>query len=287
MAAFDYLEQYATFESVEDMDNHVEQHIQQHYFNLTESERAIVFMLASRSLAYPGASHLKAETIADQVAISTKTVYRSIKKLVDLGIIQKIPGTKLNGIKGASFYKILPFNNNVPSEVSQRAEAEKHWGSKEDGQVFKNQPSISFNLKNNLKDNTYAAQSSAGNVDKLLVTKEKTSYQQLVSFVANFTKQKGLASKLYGIYLSHNKKSIIPIAFHNVIEAAKHTFNAVKRKRDSANPIDSITGYFNNTLAEIARKESERVSNDLLNGNWMDSLSVQYEDYEMNQWYEL
>lgn len=120
MAAFEYLAEYTTFESVEEMDQHVEQHIQQHYFTLTESERAIVFALASRSLMYPGATHLKAETIAAAVEVSTKTVYRGIKKMVELEIIEKVPGTKLNGIKGASIYKILPYN--VPTEMSERVE---------------------------------------------------------------------------------------------------------------------------------------------------------------------
>lgn len=117
---FEYLKQHATFDSVADMDKSVEDHIAAHYYDLTASERAIVFTIASRSLMYPGASHLKAETIADQVGVSTKTVYRSIKRLAELGIIEKVPGTKLNGIKGASIYKVLPFADNVPSEVSQR-----------------------------------------------------------------------------------------------------------------------------------------------------------------------
>lgn len=116
--AFEYLAQYKTFESVTEMDKSVEDHIAAHYFDLTESERAIVYAIATRSLMYPGASHLKASTIAEALEISTKTVYRSVKKLAELGIIEKVPGTKLNGIKGASIYKILPY---VPSEVSQRA----------------------------------------------------------------------------------------------------------------------------------------------------------------------
>ncbi|MED4888746.1 hypothetical protein [Lysinibacillus fusiformis] len=40
-----------------------------------------------------------------------------MKKLAELGIIEKVPSTKLNGIKGASIYRILPY---VPSSVSQR-----------------------------------------------------------------------------------------------------------------------------------------------------------------------
>ncbi|MGE7091264.1 helix-turn-helix domain-containing protein [Lysinibacillus sp. NPDC048646] len=113
--AFEYLAAYTTFESIADMDKSVEDHIAAHYFDLTESERAIVFMLASRSLMHPGASHLKAETIADQVGVSTKTVYRSIKKLVEVGIVEKVAQSKLNGIKGANIYRILPY---VPSSVS-------------------------------------------------------------------------------------------------------------------------------------------------------------------------
>lgn len=120
--AFEYLAQYKTFESVTEMDKSVEDHITAHYFDLTESESAIVFAIATRSLMYPGASHLKASTIAESLEISTKTVYRSVKKLAELGIIEKVPGTKLNGIKGASIYKILPY---VPSEVSQRVTSDE------------------------------------------------------------------------------------------------------------------------------------------------------------------
>ncbi|GAB0168615.1 hypothetical protein LSPCS325_20520 [Lysinibacillus sp. CTST325] len=73
------------------------------------SERAIIFKLARHALEHPGACHLIAATIATSLEISTKTVYRSMKKLVELGIIEKLPGTKLNGIKGASIYRILPY----------------------------------------------------------------------------------------------------------------------------------------------------------------------------------
>lgn len=119
--SFEYLETYVTFRSVEDMDEAVKKHISTYRLDLTASERAIVFALAGRSLAFPGASHLKAETIANAIGVSTKTVYRSIKKLAEFGIIEKVPQPKLNGIKGASIYKILPFENNVLSDVSQRA----------------------------------------------------------------------------------------------------------------------------------------------------------------------
>ncbi|MET4563365.1 putative transcriptional regulator [Lysinibacillus parviboronicapiens] len=141
--AFEYLAAYKTFESIADMDKSVEDHIAAHYYDLTESERAIVFKLASRSLMYPGASHLKAETIADQVGISTKTVYRSIKKLVELCIIEKVAQSKLNGIKGANIYRILPY---VPSSVSQRVIVDEASNDVVCPPQSENQSSKSFNL---------------------------------------------------------------------------------------------------------------------------------------------
>ena len=68
--AFEYLAQYTIFDSVADMDESVEDHMASHYYDLTESERAIVFTLTNRSLAYPGTCHLKAKTIAEQTGTS-------------------------------------------------------------------------------------------------------------------------------------------------------------------------------------------------------------------------
>ncbi|QQP11529.1 hypothetical protein FJQ98_20370 [Lysinibacillus agricola] len=62
--AFEYLAAYTTFDSIADMDKSVEDHMATHYYDLTESERAIVFKFASHSLEYPGVCHLKASTIA-------------------------------------------------------------------------------------------------------------------------------------------------------------------------------------------------------------------------------
>ena len=118
--AFEYLSEHATFKSVEDMDSNVKKHIDKYRLDLTTSERAIVFMIAGRSLMYPGASHLKAETIADKTNTSRSTVMRGIKKLISLKIIDKVTQTKLNGIKGASIYKVLPYDDT--SNVTQREE---------------------------------------------------------------------------------------------------------------------------------------------------------------------
>ncbi|MEB7455153.1 helix-turn-helix domain-containing protein [Lysinibacillus sphaericus] len=141
--AFEYLATYKTFESVADMDTAVEEHIAAHYYDLTESERAIVFKLASHSLEHPGACHLKAATIATTLEISTKTVYRAISKLESLGIVKKEATVKSKGGQGASIYIILPYN--VPASMSERGNAEKPCESKDEVQQTENQSSKSFN----------------------------------------------------------------------------------------------------------------------------------------------
>ncbi|WNO29731.1 HTH domain-containing protein [Bacillus phage SDFMU_Pfc] len=165
--AFEYLAQYTTFDSVTDMDKSVEDHMAVHYYDLTESERAILFKLGSHSLEYPGVCHLKASTIAASLEISTKTVYRSMKKLAELGIIEKLPSTKLNGIKGASIYRILPY---VPSSVSQRETVDETSNDAVCHPQSENQASKSFNLFSSKQANNIM---SLGNELALQVEKKK------------------------------------------------------------------------------------------------------------------
>lgn len=253
--AFEYLAQYTTFTSVEEMDQHVEKHIQAHYYDLTKSERAIVFKIAAHALQYPGACHLKAQTIADSLEISTKTVYRAIKKLESLNIIHKVTTVRGKGGQGANIYIILPFN--VLPKMSEQEIADNTNNYNVSGQNSENQPLHSFNLLNNSKD-TYAAQ-SVSNVDNLLVTKEKTPYERLREFVSYFVNDSKLASKCYGIFLAQTAKQINKPDIDIAIEALKFTFRAVKNGR-----VKSITGYFNNTLKNILDKYYEDLAADLI-----------------------
>ena len=198
--AFEYLADYVTFDSVSDMDIAVEQHIQQQYFNLTDSERAIVFALASRSLMYPGASHLKASTIAEALEISTKTVYRFMVKLVELGIIEKIAGTKLNGIKGASIYRILP---NVPSSVSQRMTTDDASDTKVCEQVSENQSFNSFNLLESFKTSTIQDIYNNAHATKEASKKYMNEYQKMLfDFMHSLPLRDELKDELYKVVLA-------------------------------------------------------------------------------------
>ncbi|MEA0563498.1 helix-turn-helix domain-containing protein [Lysinibacillus irui] len=198
--AFEYLAQYITFDSITDMDKSVEDHMAVHYYNLTESERAIVFKLASHSLEHTGVCHLKASTIATSLEISTKTVYRSMKKLAELGIIEKVPSTKLNGIKGASIYRILPY---VPSSVSQRETVDEASNDAVCRPQSENQPSSSFNLLSSKQANNIM---SLGNELALQAEKKKeymNEYQvMLFDFMHSLPLQDELKDQLHKCILA-------------------------------------------------------------------------------------
>lgn len=274
--AFEYLKQYSTFQSVEEMDNHVEQHIQQHYFNLTESERAIVFILASRSLMYPGASHLKASTISDAVEISTKTVYRSIKKLVDLEIIEKVAQTKLNGIKGASIYKILPYN--VPTEVSQRVIVDEASNDVVCPPQSENQSLESFNLLNSFKTSTLQELYITAHAEKEVVKEYMNEYQvMLFDFMHSLPMQDELKDELHKLVLAAELNNVSDfiraknVIFNLISDIADGTLTITKTLRSA------FVGAYNKSIERAKNmpstissvEEETRVSNPVPFYNWL------------------
>ncbi|MCY9547271.1 helix-turn-helix domain-containing protein [Lysinibacillus xylanilyticus] len=142
--AFEYLAQYVTFDSTDDMDKEINERIKEDRFNLTKSERAIVFAIKSHCLDYPGTCHLRNETIAKEVGVSLITVSRAIKKLVELKIIGKANRSKLNGIKGANIYYFLPQND--VSDMMHREEVDEASNDKASEEISEDVSIKSFNL---------------------------------------------------------------------------------------------------------------------------------------------
>ncbi|MGE7926364.1 helix-turn-helix domain-containing protein [Lysinibacillus xylanilyticus] len=249
--AFEYLAQYITFDSVADMDKSVEDHMAVHYYELTESERAIVFKLASHSLEHPGVCHLKASTIAASLEISTKTVYRSMKKLDELGIVEKVPGTKLNGIKGASIYCILPY---VPSSVSQRETANEASNDAVCPPQSENQAFNSFNLLSSKQANNIM---SLGN-ELALQAEKKIEYmneyqQMLFDFMHSLPLADNLKDELHKVVLASQVNSV-----EDFISAKNVLF---KIAMDIKEGVLTVTSTLRAVFVGAYRKVVERLSN--------------------------
>lgn len=187
-----YLQQYAQFTSVKEMDEHVQRHIEQSFNKITNSTRKVLYAIAGRSLRFIGASHLKIETIAKDVSVSDKTVGRAIKKLVELGILEKFNSTKKNGIKGANIYSILPFvPSDVPSVMSERVEAEKPCNSNVKGpEISSESINLLITNKTSLKNITYQTDGAVSNLPVVKETEKPVSLRQKI---AHQLKARGLS----------------------------------------------------------------------------------------------
>lgn len=199
--AFEYLAAYATFQSVADMDKSVDDHMAVHYFKLTKSERAVVFAIQTSALAYPGACHLKNETIAKDIGISLITVSRAISKLVKLGIIGKANRTKKNGIKGANIYFFLPHND--VSEMMQRATVDEVNNDVVSPPQSENQSLESFNLLSSKQANNII---SVGDELALQAEKKKEYMNEwqvtLFDFMHSLPMKDELKDQLHKVVLS-------------------------------------------------------------------------------------
>src|SRR5690625_4613161 len=105
-----YLHKYKTFDSVQELNLHVKQHTNRKYNDMTETHRQVLQIISQYSVKYPGACHIKMDTIAKAIGRTRLTVLRAIKTLVELRVIDRIKTTRrVSGGKGANMYVILPF----------------------------------------------------------------------------------------------------------------------------------------------------------------------------------
>ncbi|WP_320939337.1 helix-turn-helix domain-containing protein [Lysinibacillus capsici] len=252
--AFEYLATYKTFESVADMDTAVENHMAAHYYDLTESERAIVFKLASHALEHPGACHLKAATIAAALEISTKTVYRSVKKLEDLGIIEKVPGTKLNGIKGASIYRILPY---VPSSVSQRETDRAISNDAVSETITENQSSKSFNHLS-FKTSTLQEIYNNAHAEKEAHKEWMNEYQMmLLDFMNSLPLADNLKDELHKVVLASQVNSV-----DEFIKAKNVLFKIAMDIKDGILTVTTtLRAVFVGALNKAVERSNKKVTN--------------------------
>lgn len=133
-----YLKEYQTFESVTEMDGHIRSHLTEHYYKLNDTDRTVLSFLAQYACKYPGAAHLKVKTVTQVINKSDSTVRRSLRKLENLRIIERISTIRrvAKGY-GANILVILPYvdqSEMISREVSQTlliSSTEEHFTEKE------------------------------------------------------------------------------------------------------------------------------------------------------------
>ncbi len=263
MARFEYLAPFVTFASVQEMDANVESHIRKHFYDLTSSDQAILHKISLHALDYPGACHLKAKTIAEVLEISVRTVFRSLKHLEELQIIRRIQTKKMNGIKGANIFSILPCHDT--SSMSHQEKAEIPCERKEEPAQMEEEPSFSFNPKHHYVKHTYPILNS---------TLRNRVYLHLSSTTGNTSETKRFLDVIqkqlnpileWDVWKSHKKQleDISFMAFKEIIQKTKkisiqnpfgYLYDRLKRKLD-AFMMEKIEEY-----AEEARNSGDSES---------------------------
>jgi predicted transcriptional regulator len=148
-----YLTEYQTFKNKQQLNDAIHEHLTRHKYDLNETDRKALKMIARYAVKFAGAAHLKAATIAQLIGKSEKTARRVINKLESLGIVRKVPTIrKINGGKGANIIQILPVEKptNDQSTLSSREDARTRDIKRPETQKSAAEPSNSIKqLKNN------------------------------------------------------------------------------------------------------------------------------------------
>lgn len=217
----------ASFHSVDELNGAIRTHIYRNKSDLTPAAIEVLKVLSRHAVKTPGVAYLKLATIAELIGKHRVTVIRSIKRLINLGIIRKeIKYRPVSGGNGANMYVILPaVKTDVTPSVLPRQAAEKPAETKPEAPERKDEAVISQS-KLKLLRNTYAAFKSAVNT---------------------FVSDRKLTSKLYGIYLAHTSYLKGVYAADTLqeigLEAVRQTFIATKRKA-----VRNLAGYYNGVL---------------------------------------
>src|SRR5699024_4950930 len=105
-----FLYQYSTFEDTQELNYHVKQHVNKHYYDMNDTEREVLYTISRYAVNKDGACKLRVITLAQALDKSERTIYRALNTLIELGIIDRINTTReKSGGQGANIYRILPY----------------------------------------------------------------------------------------------------------------------------------------------------------------------------------
>lgn len=168
-----YLHEYKTFNSVQELNHHVKQHTNKRYYDMNETQRQVLQLISQYSVKYVGASHLRIKTIASSLGKSSRTIERAIKALVELGIVEKVSTIRrVTGGQGANIYRILPYNDEA--ELSERGQAVEHTRTRDCSPIAEKETANLLSYSSNTRDTELDAEqviheSIANNTPKELI----------------------------------------------------------------------------------------------------------------------
>ena len=253
-----YLAAYQSFSNVKEMDLHIQKHRTRHYENLNETDHTLLAVLSQYACKFPGAAHLKVETMCKAIKKSEATVRRSLRKLQELRIIKKIHTIRkvLKGY-GANIIVILPYDD--MSKVNAREDAKKPVTASDTEAFSEKETFISLSSKKELLYNTYIPEETVQSspVDKSNKKKLSTIYQQFKSTIFSmFGQDQQMVSRLYGVYrsLTYKVTSNFP-QYRNFYENIGYQALLISLQATKQKKIRNLSGYFVGVFDKMCQQD--------------------------------
>ncbi|GEN84991.1 hypothetical protein SLU01_33030 [Sporosarcina luteola] len=239
-----YLKEYARFATTEEMDAAAEQHLFRHWDELTKSDRQVLDMIRRYSVKY-GAAHLKHETIEDAIGKSNATVRRAIRKLVSLGIIEKVHYIRpvMSGL-GANIYIILPIDDQ--GKMNNRDHDDKPHNNAENEQHLADEASLSKSLLKS-KDLNYTSHHEPSKLSTSLFSRMK----DLLLATIGETKK---AREFYGIHQAISERMLKYEIYKDdkdVFDALAYRALTITVMATKKKVIRNLPGYFKGVLDKL------------------------------------
>ncbi|MFJ7826552.1 helix-turn-helix domain-containing protein [Psychrobacillus sp. NPDC096623] len=241
------------------MDTHIRLHMTENYYELNDTDRAVLSLLAQYACKYPGAVHLKVETMTHAINKSDATARRSLRKLESLHIIKKISTIRrvAKGY-GANILIILPFNDQ--SQMISRDNAQTPVISNTREHFSQEETDYSLSSKKDLLHNTYSNEIVPSVIPMNNSSKDHSRssfYQQFQSVIFSMLgKDQKTVSQLYGVYrsLTYRVNHCFPQYkdFYEQVgyQALTISLQATKKKR-----IRNLAGYYAGIFEKICQRD--------------------------------
>lgn len=272
----DKLQSYQNFASSIDMTKAVEAHIKAN--DLNETQLRVLRVLEFRSKIIPGACWIKVETICGVVKKSDATVRRALRKLAELGIIEKV-GTirEKSGGKGANVYVIRASEtardkSNDQSPMTSRYDEDNEGNTQDKTQFATTKEDLYKDAQSKIHSNNVQEAAGSGNefdknLDKSFTPESvPTEFRDLVGRYYND------AEKIYHLYqrcvVASNAAGLPFVNDQLAIRAFKETVFQVKRRKVRRAFDGYFYGvYYNMAVAEVRREAAQGFY------NWVGELS--------------
>ena len=239
-----YLKEYSRFTTIAEMDAAAEQYLMKHWDELTKSDRQVLDVIRRHSVKY-GAAHLKHGTIETAVGKSNATVRRAIRKLVKLGIIEKVHFIRpvMSGL-GANIYIILPFVDQ--GKMNNRDHDDKPHDNTENSQISADEAYLSKSLLKS-KDLNYTSHSESSKLSTSLFSRMKELLAATIGDTKKTREFFGIHRAVSGRMLKYEiYKDDKDIFGELAYRALKITVMATKKKA-----IRNLPGYFKGVLDKL------------------------------------